>query len=657
MLKNLQSIKFKLISSIAGFIFLAFLMTGLYNFFVSKNFIENRIEQVEMPNFADKMKIEISNRIKDGMLPLQIMLNDSYFLELSENPVGQQNQINRYLQNIGQKYNTWIGFVADKNKTFSMNVGEPRIITEITDKWYFNFIERAQENQEFNVDTDWESGEIKLWVNQKFYSKSGKFLGIAFVGININEVKDLILNASFMEAGESMMIGLDGGIKLHKDSSLVDINNELKAGKRLTDLPGLKQFSSQLISKQDHTVSYKIKGQGAYIIISRFIPEFNWVLLVKISKNKVISPIISMFIRTLLWGLLITLSVIVINYFFVRKNIINPITLLTEVIEQFSNGNLQARSHIHTKDELGKLAESIKNMQLKLSDIVAQISTSSDTIMTASKEMNQSAQQLAEGAHQQSVNVEEVSSSMDQMLANINQTTSNSNQTEKIAQKAFADISEVHTSVLDTAKAMEEIAKKLHVITEIAGKTDLLAINAAVEAARAGDAGKGFAVVASEVRKLAEKSQNAAVDIDTLIHKSVGVAERSMQLLNAVMPDVEKTTLLVQEISSASVEQNTGAQMVNNAILQLSNVAQQNATSAEQLATGADVFLEQANNLRAQMDFFNIESEKTTNKTQPSLKKNITSRSTIKSTTTTLTNKKNKGVNINLSSDKDFEAF
>jgi methyl-accepting chemotaxis protein len=154
---------------------------------------------------------------------------------------------------------------------------------------------------------------------------------------------------------------------------------------------------------------------------------------------------------------------------------------------------------------------------------------------------------------------------------------------------------------------MKDIAAKISIIEEIARQTNLLALNAAIEAARAGEHGKGFAVVASEVRKLAERSQTAAGEISKLSASSVEVAEKAGKMLAKLVPDIQKTAELVQEISAASKEQTTGADQINAAIQQLNQVIQQNAGAAEEMASTAEELSSQAEQLQDTISFFKVE--------------------------------------------------
>ena len=228
----------------------------------------------------------------------------------------------------------------------------------------------------------------------------------------------------------------------------------------------------------------------------------------------------------------------------------------------------------------------------------------------ASGQLSSGSQQISQGANEQAASAEEVASSMEEMTASIQQNTDNALQTERISVKAATDIAEGNRSVAQTVTSMKTIADKIKIIGEIARQTNILALNAAVEAARAGEHGRGFAVVAAEVRKLAERSHHAASEIDDLSKNSVDVAEHSDKLLVSIVPDIQPTSGLVQEIAASSQEQSDSANQVSTALQQLNQIVQQNAANAEEMASSSEELAAQAESLKDLVSFFKIEDEK-----------------------------------------------
>ncbi len=278
-----------------------------------------------------------------------------------------------------------------------------------------------------------------------------------------------------------------------------------------------------------------------------------------------------------------------------------------KIAEMVSRGKLYSASKESNGIEIkGDLDVAIKTMIVKLNDIISEIYSSSSTIGIGASEINSSAQDVSTGANQQAASIEEISSSMEQMVATISQNTDNAQETEKIAQKGAQNVETVRKALTNSIDSMKLISEKISIVQEIAEKTDLLAINAAIEAARAAEYGKGFAVVANEIRKLAVSSKEASESITDLTTQTVKEAIRSGELLHTVIPDILKTARLVQEISVSSMEQQTGTGQINEAITQLNEVTQKNTAASEALSEGSDIFVQQSKNLKDSISFFGL---------------------------------------------------
>ncbi len=277
---------------------------------------------------------------------------------------------------------------------------------------------------------------------------------------------------------------------------------------------------------------------------------------------------------------------------------------VTAIAGRMAEGDLRIR--VEPRCEVDALMLSLSTMITRLTEIVEEVKSGAENMASGAEELSASSEALSQGASEQAASVEESSSSMEQISDSIMRNADNAHQTENLANKAGSDATDSGKAMNETVAAMRQIAAKISIIEEIARQTDLLALNAAVEAARAGEHGRGFAVVASEVRKLAERSQSAAAEINRLSASSLDVAERAGQLLEKLVPDILKTSDLVQEISAASSEQSTGAGQVNRALQQLDQVVQQNASASEELASTAEELSSQAAQLVNTVAFFQV---------------------------------------------------
>ncbi|MBJ6748897.1 methyl-accepting chemotaxis protein [Geomonas anaerohicana] len=269
-----------------------------------------------------------------------------------------------------------------------------------------------------------------------------------------------------------------------------------------------------------------------------------------------------------------------------------------------SAGDLTQSLELRQNDEVGQLIHALNEMVGRLGQVVAGVRSTSDHVVMGSQTLAQGSEEMSEGTAKQAAAADELSSNLKQMDMNISSNAANAAETEKIAVKNAVEAQEGGAAVQRTVQAMREITGKISVIEEIARQTNLLALNAAIEAARAGEHGKGFAVVATEVRKLAERSQTAAVQISGLSFTSVEVAEKAGRMLVEMVPNIEKTAELVQEISASCKEQEAGTRQINGAVQQLNEIIEKNAAASAEMATTAAELSTEAEALQASIAFF-----------------------------------------------------
>ena len=314
------------------------------------------------------------------------------------------------------------------------------------------------------------------------------------------------------------------------------------------------------------------------------------------------------------------------GYFIVAASVVIILALLLAVIAIFrwglkplddvinlsgrmANGDLAISIRANNRsDEIGRLLNAFRDMVEKLREVVAGVKSAVDSVASGSRKLSAGSAQVAQGATEQASAAEQASASIEQISSSIRQAAYNAQKTGDISAKAALNSRESGAAVSEATNAVKEIAGKILIVEEIARQTNLLALNAAIEAARAGEHGKGFAVVAAEVRKLAERSRTAAAEISGLSSSSAGVAERAGEMLKDLVPDIRKTAELVQEISVASSEQDSGAGQISQAIRQLEQVIRQNAGASEEIASTAESLALRAEQLRNIISFFRLDA-------------------------------------------------
>lgn len=429
----------------------------------------------------------------------------------------------------------------------------------------------------------------------------GKFLGVTGIDYPIDFMQKMVTEANFFKGQYRLSILSNNGIFVAYNQRPDLINKSVseedsRMGSNIIQrIKNGQHFIEQTERDLIVYVPFKVGKSADFWQIRMAIP----LTIIHDYANRL------MYNQIAIGLVLIVVSILLLIRYVSR--FIKPLSDLAILAEKISQGDLYINSECApTNDEIGKVQISFVEMQHKLREIISEIQATAESISTASNYLSSSSQNISQGASEQASNAEEVSATMEQITSNIQHNTLNAREAEKITQRVTREVIESAESAAVSARAMNDIADKIGFINEIARQTNILALNAAVEAARAGEYGKGFAVVAAEVRKLAERSQIAAVEIDELSKKAKVIAGQTEEKMRLLVPEIEKSSMLIQEISAASMEQAKGAEQVNSSIQQLSQVTQQNASASEELATNAEEMAARAQNMKELIDFFNL---------------------------------------------------
>jgi methyl-accepting chemotaxis protein-2 (aspartate sensor receptor) len=447
----------------------------------------------------------------------------------------------------------------------------------------------------------------------------GAVIGIFFIGLdftdNLRVLKEKIRSLKVGETGYLFILDAKKGATY--GNLVVD---PFKEGQNIIESKDDKgrAFIKEMLEKKDGTIGYpwlNVEAKEtrpreksvAYVSYN----SWNWVVAAGMYVDEFATESAKARNYVMTASVVIGLALIAAIYLLSWKFIAQPLSSTAAFVASIGDGDLTQQIRVDRRDEIGRLRAAMKNMVDKLKVVVLDVKSVADNVASGSRQLSAGSEQLSEGAAEQAASAEEASSSVEEMNATIRQNAGNAQQTEKLALTSANDAAESGKAVSETVVAMKNIAAKISIIGEIARQTNLLALNAAIEAARAGEHGKGFAVVASEVRKLAERSQIAAAEISGLSLSSVQIAEKAGQMLARLVPDIQKTTELVQEISAASKEQASGSDQINAAIQQLNQVIQRNAGSAEEMSSTAEELSSQSEHLQSAIAFFKVDERET----------------------------------------------
>ena len=387
-------------------------------------------------------------------------------------------------------------------------------------------------------------------------NQAGQFEGLVGIDISLTEMNRLIAEVKPFEDAVSYIVG---GNRMTVAHTQQEYTGKSFLGSIVSDSTIFKVGFDRVKSDFSHSFTYtNSQNKEEYFVSLEPIRIgnnlTNWIIGVEVPTRVILKEANKVLVTTILVGF-IGLILLYIVIYFIALRIIDPILKGVNFAKTIAAGDLNAKLSVRQNDEIGDLGESLSFMAARLTTTMSEIIESSDAIANSSMDLLESSVSLSEGANNQAAASEEISTSIELMLTRIQENTRNAQETEKIAYKAVNGIQAGNESTKNLIQSMENIVERISIVGEIATQTNLLAINAAIEASRFGVQGKGFAVVAAEIKKLAERSQQAAKEINELSSLGLQQAGKTGQKLLEIVPDIEHTAKLVKQIAASSLDQ------------------------------------------------------------------------------------------------------
>ncbi len=435
---------------------------------------------------------------------------------------------------------------------------------------------------------------------------NGEFAGLVGIDVSLATFPKYMASIKPFKGSDAFLVSEQGMIAGYKDNKLLGkyFSEEFK------DIEKKFHVSKRILAHEKFQIKANYKGETSYLY---FYPIFignaktPWYVIITAPEKVLMSQAANVIWIAFLLGFIGLILIGTVLWFIIDK-MTRPIQETTVVTTAIEQGELNKNLIKYRKgnDELFAMQNSLSNMITKLTNVVEDIRKNSQEVEASSYDLEKEAQTLSESTAEMASSTEEVSSAIEEMTANIHQNIESTSKAEDLSVKALESVEKSNASTKRMNESMNMVAERISVIQAIAAQTNILSLNAAVEAARAGDAGRGFSVVASEVKKLAEKSKTAAEEIEKLSRKALMVSEVATSNLDDLVPLIKETTMLVQEISAASSEQKFGIDQISSAIQGMNNGTQKNASQAETLMSRSMDLNERAKKLKSIVSFFKI---------------------------------------------------
>ena len=585
---NALPIRRKLSLVIGGSLLISVLISTIISNTSMRSMMTERINNEEIPATLNAVANAIEKEIS---LPLTIsksMAENTFtnqWLAQGEDP-SRLSEITNYLTATKDNNNAITAFiVSGLSNNYYIPDGLSRTLDRNSSKdaWFYEFL-NSDKKYSLDIDNDATLNTLTLFINYRTHD--GK--SVAGIGMGISQVNDLIKNYTVGEQGLAFLADKDGNIQVHPDKSIA-------SGTSLSSLFNT-DIQNDLLNKDSINI-LQTSTHGGRFLAAKFIPSLNWFVIIELPTSEIYTPINNTSMQLVLMNVVVAILLIIIGLW-VALGVARPIIRASSMLSNIASGDadLTQQMQVDTKDEVGKLARSFNTFVGQLHSLITTIASNSREVTHIAKNLTASSLSTQNNTEEQQQSVDMIATAMHEMGATVHEIARNANETanaakqsatdtansERIVQSSIEGINSLFEKMQSASNVIQTLAQDvggissvLEVIRGISEQTNLLALNAAIEAARAGEQGRGFAVVADEVRTLAQRTQESTEEINSMIHKLQGGAKDAV---SAMDEGIETARSSVEEADKAG----ESLQNITNAIGIITDLSIQVATATEE---------------------------------------------------------------------------
>ncbi|MCL1056432.1 methyl-accepting chemotaxis protein [Shewanella gelidimarina] len=635
---NMLTIKQKILLTVTLTVLLSTALVGMLSQQSAKQVVEQRMLTSEMPNMLAQIRNKLELNISTLMNAAQQLANNKMLLQWleEERPAAGEPLLVSQLNEISRQYDLAQASFADKESAaYYTQDGFLRELNPTQDAWFFDYKNSGQETM-LNVFTE-DNGDVKLFIN--YQQPNGR--GLVGLGKSLDDMVQLLRSFKIEQSGFVYLVDSKGQVKLHPDTAQIgkaDLNNLYRG----TDTSSLMRRTDFNLLKTD------IDGEAMFIA-SSYIPSMDWYLIAQVPESEIFSLLEESAYKILIWTIIIAAIFIALSSL-VASSVSRPIAKVADMLRDIGEGegDLRQRLPVEGEDELAQLAKGFNSFISKIQASMIEVAETSKQLGCSAIDVSHQAQRTLEDSQLQKDQTIMVVAAINEMGATVNEIASNAAQAADTARAADTDstngqvvvtraretISQLSNDVEQVGEVVESLATHtksiesiLDVIRAVSEQTNLLALNAAIEAARAGEAGRGFAVVADEVRNLASRTATSTNEVQVMIDKLQAEASRAVEAMeqsrsrsiegvNAVDEASQSLTGISERIGSisdmniqvaaATEEQSTVVEDINRNVSDINDITQRTADTAEDAAKASQSLSQLAHRLDSLVANFKV---------------------------------------------------